>query len=308
MNILHMKHAIEVARAGSLGKAAERLMIAAPNISRSVKELESDLGITIFERTQSGMRLTPEGDEFIGYARTIIDQIDRLEQYYKSDAPKKRSFSISVPRACYISDAFAEFSKLLSHEPVEVYYKETNSRRTINNILDRDYKLGIIRYADSYDAYFKSMLEEKGLEYELVCEFSYSLIMSAHSPLAAKDNIEYSDLADLIEIAHADPYVPSMPFSRVVKEELPDDTERRIFIFERASQFDLLSRNPETFMWVSPAPPQLLEKYELVRKSCRENRRIYKDLLIYKKGYKLTSLDRAFITALCEAKRKYLES
>lgn len=302
-----MKHAIEVARAGSLGKAAENLMIAAPNISRSVKELESDLGITIFERTQSGMRLTPEGDEFINYARTIIDQIDQLEQYYKSDAPKKRRFSVSVPRACYISDAFAEFSKTLS-EPVEIYYKETNSRRTINNILNRDYKLGIIRYADSYDAYFKSMLEEKDLEYELVCEFSYSLIMSADSPLAAKDDIEYADLSGLVEIAHADPYVPSMPFARVVKEELPDNIDRRIFIFERASQFDLLSQNPETFMWVSPAPPKLLEKYNLVKKSCSENRRVYKDLLIYKKGYKLTSLDRAFITAVCEAKRKYLNS
>ncbi len=302
-----MKHAIEVARAGSLGKAAENLMIAAPNISRSVKELESDLGITIFERTQSGMRLTPEGDEFINYARTIIDQIDQLEQYYKSDAPKKRRFSVSVPRACYISDAFAEFSKTLS-EPVEIYYKETNSRRTINNILNRDYKLGIIRYADSYDAYFKSMLEEKDLEYELVCEFSYSLIMSADSPLAAKDDIEYADLSGLVEIAHADPYVPSMPFARVVKEELPDNIERRIFIFERASQFDLLSQNPETFMWVSPAPPKLLEKYNLVKKNCSENRRVYKDLLIYKKGYKLTSLDRAFITAVCEAKRKYLNS
>lgn len=307
MNLLHMRHAIEVAKAGSLGKAAENLMIAAPNISRSVKELESDLGITIFERTQSGMRLTPEGDEFINYARGIIDQIEQLEQYYKSDSPKKLRFSVSVPRACYISDAFAEFSKTLSHEPVEIFYKETNSRRTINNILTRDYKLGIIRYADSYDEYFKSMLDEKDLEYELVTEFSYSLIMSAHSPLASKDDIKYSDLSELVEIAHADPYVPSMPFSRVVKEELPDNIKRRIFIYERASQFDLLSQNPETFMWVSPAPKELLEKYELVRKPCAENRRIYKDVLIYKKGYKLTSLDRAFFTALCEAKRKYID-
>lgn len=307
LNLLHMRHAIEVAKAGSLGKAAENLMIAAPNISRSVKELESDLGITIFERTQSGMRLTPEGDEFINYARGIIDQIEQLEQYYKSDSPKKLRFSVSVPRACYISDAFAEFSKTLSHEPVEIFYKETNSRRTINNILTRDYKLGIIRYADSYDEYFKSMLDEKDLEYELVTEFSYSLIMSAHSPLAAKDDIKYSDLSELVEIAHADPYVPSMPFSRVVKEELPDNIKRRIFIYERASQFDLLSQNPETFMWVSPAPKELLEKYGLVRKPCAENRRIYKDVLIYKKGYKLTPLDRAFVTALCEAKRKYID-
>jgi hypothetical protein len=97
-----------------------------------------------------------------------------------------------------------------------------------------------------------------------------------------------------------------MPLSKVVKEELPDNIDRRIFIFERASQFDLLSLNPETFMWVSPAPKSLLERYNLVLKKCSDNKKIYKDVLIYKNGYKLSKLDRQFITELCESKRKYL--
>lgn len=306
MNLLHMKHALEVAKAGSLNKAAENLLIAAPNISRSIKELESDLGITIFERTQNGMRLTLEGEEFINIAKGILGQIDEVEKFYKAGAPQKLKFSISVPRACYISEAFAKFSKSLTDEPAELFYKETNSQRTINNMLNHDYKLGIIRYAENYDRYFKSMLEEKGFQYELVTEFTYSLIMSAESPLAKKENITFDDLADYIEIAHADPYVPSMPFSKVVKEELPDNINRRIFIFERASQFDLLSQNPETFMWVSPAPTSLLERYNLVLKKCADNKKLYKDILIYKNGYKLSKLDRQFITELCESKRKYM--
>jgi len=306
MNLLHMKHALEVAKAGSLNKASEVLMIAAPNISRSIKELESDLGITIFERTQNGMKLTPEGEEFINFAKGILNQIDELERFYKSESTPKQKFSISVPRACYISEAFAEFSKSLTKEPTEIFYKETNSQRTIHNMLNHDYKLGIIRYAENYDKYFKTMLEEKGFQYELVTEFTYSLIMSAENPLAKKEEITFEDLTNFIEIAHADPYVPSMPLSKVVKEELPDNIDRRIFIFERASQFDLLSMNPETFMWVSPAPEKLLERYNLVLRKCKENKKIYKDVLIYKDGYKLTKLDQQFITELCESRRKYI--
>ncbi len=306
MNILHMKYAVEVAKVGSLNKASETLLVATPNISRSIKELEGDLGIVIFDRTAKGMELTPEGEEFINYAKGILSQIDEVENLYKKGTSKKQKFSISVPRACYISEAFSEFSKSLSDEPAEIFYKETNSQRTINNILNHDYKLGIIRYAENYDKYFKSMLDEKGLTYEMITEFSYSLIMSADSPLAQKEEITFNDLKGLIEIAHADPYVPSMPLSKVVKEELPDNIDRRIFIFERASQFDLLYKNPETFMWVSPAPDSLLKRYNLVQKKCIDNNKKYKDVLIYKNGYKLTKLDRQFITELCESKRKYL--
>ncbi len=306
MNILHMKYAVEVAKVGSLNKAAETLLIAQPNISRSIKELEADLGITIFDRSSKGMFLTPEGENFIGYAKNILKQIEQVEDIYKNGSVKKQKFSISVPRACYISEAFAQFSKSLSFDPAEIFYKETNSQRTINNILNHDYKLGIIRYAENYDKYFKTMLEEKGLSYEMVTEFSYSLIMSADSPLAELDEITFDDLTDYIEIAHADPYVPSLPLSKVVKEELPDNIERRIFIFERASQFDLLSENPDTFMWVSPAPQKVLDRYNLVQRKCVDNKKVYKDVLIYKNGYKLTKMDKQFITELCESKRKHL--
>ena len=304
MNILHMKYAVEVAKAGSLNKASETLLIAVPNISRSIKELEADLGITIFDRTSKGMYLTHEGEEFINYAKGILSQIEQVEKYYKDGKPDKQKFSVSVPRACYISEAFAEFSKTLEKDSAEIFYKETNSQRTIHNMLNHDYKLGIIRYAENYDKYFKAMLDEKGFVYELVTEFTYSLIMSEKNSLAQKDDVKLEDLKDFIEIAHADPFVPSMPLSKVIKEELPDNIDRRIYIFERASQFDLLEKNPETFMWVSSVPESVLEKYNLIQTKCSENKKQYKDVLIYKKGYKLTELDRRFITKLCESKRK----
>ena len=301
-----MKHALEVAKAGSLSKASEVLLIAAPNISRSIKELETDLGITIFERTQNGMKLTPDGEEFISFAKGILGQIEEVEQYYKAGSPKKQKFSISVPRASYISEAFAEFSKSLTKESAEIFYKETNSKRTITNILNHDYKLGIIRYSENYDKYFKAMLEEKEIQYELITEFTYSLIMSAESPLAKIENITFDDLTEYIEIAHADPYVPSMPLSKVVKEERPDNINRRIFIYERASQFDLLNVNKETFMWVSPLSTDLVKRYNLVQKKCAENKKVYKDVLIYKKGYRMTNLDTQFLNELCKLNGKYI--
>ena len=306
MNILHMKYALEVARLGSLNKAAESLMIAQPNLSRSIKELEADLGITIFQRSAKGMVLTPDGEEFMDYARDILHRIDKLEQSYRDGSHKKRKFSISVPRACYISAAMAEFSKNIGDAPVEIYYKETNSKKTIKKLLENEYKLGIIRYAESYEKYYQAMLEEKRLASEVISEFSYVLIMSRNNPLATKETITYDDLSSYVEIAHADPYVPTLPMSKVFRETLPDNIRQRIFVFERASQFDLLSENPKTFMWVSSASPQILDRYGLVQRTAEGNKRVYKDVLIYHQGYKLSKLDKAFIDALHESRKKFL--
>ena len=306
MNILHMKYAVEVAKAGSLSKASETLLIAQPNISRSIKELENDLGITIFERSAKGMFLTHDGEVFMNYAKSIISQIEALEKFYKESTPDKQRFSISVPRASYISEAFAQFSKRINSSSCEVFYNETNSRRAIENILNNDYGLGIIRYAVNHDESFKAMLEEKGLNYELLTQFTYQLTMSKSHPLAERESISLNDLKDYIEIAHADPYVPSLTLSKVLKEEQATGGDRKIYVFERASQFELLSENNETFMWISPVPTKMLERYNLIQRPCAENERLYKDMLIYRNGYTLSPLDKEFITILIQTRRQYL--
>ena len=268
-----MKYAVEVANAGSLNKASEHLLIAPPNLSRSIRELEADLGIMIFDRSSKGMTLTKRGEEFIHYAKKILEQIDAVERSFRTTEPEKKQFSISVPRASYIAEAFVEFSRKIGNDPVEIYYKETNPYRAIKNIIEVNYRLGIIRYASSYDKYF----------------------MSNRSPLAKRDVIHFTDLHQLIEIAHADPFVPSLPLSVVKKEELPDNVKRRIFVFERGTQFDLLSENPETFMWVSPMPERILECHGLIQRECPDNTKAYKDVLIYRRNYELSELDRKFI-------------
>lgn len=304
MNILHMKYAVEVAKHGSLNKASEVLLIAQPNLSRSIKELEADLGIVIFDRTSRGMTLTPEGQEFIGFAKGILSQIEQVEKYYKDTSSSKQSFSVSAPRAEYVSEAFAEFSKSLTKEPAEIFYKETNSQGTIRDVLENNYHLGIIRYADEYDKCFKNLLEEKDICYELITEFRYSILVNSESPLAKKEKIEFEDLKDMIEIALAEPYAPSTPISKIMKEDTADNISRRIFTYERGSQYDVLSTNSEAFMWVSLVPRGILEKHDLTEIECVDNTKVYKDVLIYRNGYKLSTLDKQFITSLCEAKRK----
>ena len=303
MNFLHLKYAIMVAETGSISKAAEKLYVAQPNVSRAIKELESDLNITIFERNSKGMIVTPEGEQLIHYAKRILRQIDDMEKIFKYQK-KKNVFSISVPRASYISDAFVEFSKCLNNiDNAEVYYKETNAYRVINNVINEEYNLGILRYYINHDRYFKDIIEKKELKCELINQFKYVLIFNKNSALAENKEIHYSDLKDFIEIAHGDPYVPSLSTNELVKTELSEEVSRRIFVFERASQFELLANNEETFMWVSPVSKRLLDRYGLVQKECIDDTKEYKDLLIYRSNYKLSKLDQEFITKLCESKR-----
>ena len=92
--------------------------------------------------------------------------------------------------------------------------------------------------------------------------------------------------------------MPSLPLIDVKKAELSEHVDKRIFVYERASQYELLERVPNTFMWVSPVSQALLDKYELVQKKCATNKKVYKDVLIYRRGYSFTSLDRAFVESL----------
>ncbi|MBO7634563.1 MAG: LysR family transcriptional regulator [Lachnospiraceae bacterium] len=305
MNILHMKYAVEVARTNSINKAAEELFVGAPALSRAIKELEAGLGVTLFDRSAKGMSLTPDGELFVSYAEKALKQIEDIEAIFKDGTTAKKQFSLSAPRASYIAAAFAEFSKkIAADEDIELFYKETNAYRVINNLIKDDFKLGILRYSEQYESYYRQMMSEKGLVGEQITEFTYVLIMSKKSPLASKERISAEDLNGLTEIAHGDPYVPSLSFSEVKKYELPDHKGSRIYVFERSSQFELLSKNLNTYMWVSPIPEDLLERYGLTTRVSEDSRRVYKDVLIHRKDYTLSELDRSFIEELTKAKRK----
>lgn len=306
MNILHMKYAIEVANTRSMSKAAENLYTSQPNLSRAIKSLESELKIKIFKRSSKGLEITIDGEEFLLYAKTALAQIKRIESIYETRNEKRLRLSVSVPRASYFSYAFSEFAKELDDESsAEIVYKETNSMRTILNVAKEEYDLGIVRYQSAFEKYFSTLFEEKKLNFEVLNQFTYVMAVSKNNPLASKPDIVAEDLASCIEITHGDPYVPSLPLIDVKRAELSEFSRKRIMVFERGVQFTLLEQVPNTFMWVSPIPQDLLDKYNLVERKCPFNAKIYKDVLIYRKKYHLTKLDNEFIAKISDAKNKY---
>ena len=308
VNLIHLKYVVEIAKTKSISKAAENLFMGQPNLSRSIKELEKDLGITIFKRNSKGIELTSDGEEFVQYAKKILFEVEEVEKKYKEPILKKEKFSIVVPRATYIEESFLHFMNGFDlFQPMDIIYKETNSFKAINKVLQGEYRLGIIRFRSSFEKYFHDMFREKGLEYRTITEFTYRLIVSKQHPLLTLQQVTYDDLQDYIEVCHPDPYVPNIPFSSVKRLELSENINKRISVYERASQFDLLENVKNTFMWVSPIPKRILEKYNLVEIEVSENQNIYKDVFIYRSGYQLTDIDKRFIDSVCVIKRKMID-
>ncbi len=300
MNIAHLRYAVVIAETHSITRAAQRLFNSQPNLSRAIRELERSIGITIFRRSPRGIVPTSEGDEFLDYARKVLAELDGLESMFKGSKKKKpHAFSISTPRASYISSAFSNFvRKVADGSPMEFFYNETSPQHVITNITEADYKLGILRFQSPYRENFEVLLKEKGLHSELVFEFHYVLLMSRRHPLAKQKEIHLADTAPYVEIAHADPFVPSMPFSTVRKNEHYQGINKHIYVFERGSQLELLSDSAETFMWVSPMPKRELDRYGLVERVCVDNVRVYQDLFIHREGYVLSDLDKVFLHEL----------
>ncbi len=301
MNTLHFKYAVEVERTRSITQAAENLFMAQPNLSKAIKELEDTLGIEIFERTPKGVLPTTKGAEFLVYAKNVLEQLGKMERLYKPEDTGRQSFKISIPRGSYIAHAFTSFAAGLDPDKeIDVYAQETNSMQAISNVTDEGYPLGIIRCQTDYENYFLDYLEEKRLVSEPIWEFEYLALMSRLHPLASAKKVAFGDLNPYIEIVHGDTAIPYLPAGRVKKSE----AKRCIYVYERCSQFDLLSSIPKTYMWVSPIPDHFLELYGLVQRKCHAANHKYKDLLIYPKGYEFTALDRQFIDHLYASKNE----
>ena len=306
MNLLYLKYALEVAKTHSINKAAENLFMAQPNLSRAIKELEASLGIAIFERSPRGMLVTPKGELFLQQAQKLLRQCDALETMFQNEGAERQTFSLALPRSGYLADAFAEFVRSVDRSrPLEILYKETGPLDTVELVTRTDYRLGIVRYDARYDRYFKDLLADKGLDSVMIAEFSYRLLFSRRHPLADRETVSLRDLSSYIEIAHAEAEAAILP-DTAKKGEHAGPNERRILVYDRAAVCELLDRSPDTFAWSPPLPDTLLARYQLVQRSCTDQLRRYKDVLIYRKNYRMTELDHRFITLLCDTKRALL--
>lgn len=301
MNISYLRYVSEVQKSGSITKAAHNLYMGQPNLSKAIKELEKEIGITIFRRNSKGVETTRKGAEFLAYANTILSQINELESLYQPKTERAIQMSLSVPRASYVSDLFAEFvSHLDKKEHMDIQYRETSSMKAANDVSSGESDLGIIRYQLIYESYFLSYLKGLKLSAEPLRQFNMQLLMSKDHPLAQLDEINYHMLAGYTEIVHGDLQVPSLSFSDISLGAELEAPSRRIFVYERGSQFDFLQTILGTYMWVSPMPKTVLERYGLVTRPCPLSRLVNKDVLIFQKGHQFSKLQNRFIAYLKE--------
>ena len=299
MNTTYLIYALEIERVGSISQAAQNLYMAQPNLSKAIRELEKELGFTIFKRTAKGVRPTEAGTEFLYHARQIMEQVGAVERISQRIGTDKLKYKISIPRGSYIVDGFTSFlSELELEKGMEVTINETNALGTISNVADRGYNLGIIRYQMLDETQYLTMLKNNHLTYETIWEFEYVLVMSKNHPLANKETITPEDLSEYTKITHGD---IELPHVRRINHEAEMTPRNVIYVYERGSQFDLLTNVPTTYMWVSPIPQKLLNKLQLVQRICRAEDNLYKDVMIFREDYHITEHDRLFQKKIYES-------
>jgi DNA-binding transcriptional LysR family regulator len=305
MNTLFFKYAIEIERTRSITKAAENLYMAQPNLSKAVKELEDTIGFSIFERNSKGVIPTRKGLEFLVYARKILEDMEQINRLTETENPERQDFSISMPRGSYIAAGFTRFAGELDFKKeININVQETNAVSTINNVIDNKFNLGIIRYQAMYENYYLDYLSDKHLKHDQIWEFEYLALMSKNHSLAQDDELQFCKLKSYIEIIHGDTVVPYLNAAELRYPSPEAIPKKRIYLYERCNQFDLLSSLPSTYMWVSPIPGNLLKRYDLIQRKCDIPNNRYKDVLIYHKGYTFTALDKKFIDRLSESRNE----
>lgn len=307
MNLTHLRYMVEVERLGSITKAAAALYMGQPNLSKAIKEMEREVGIPIFKRSAKGVVPTEKGKEFLQYAKAILVQMDKMESLNKEDPESYVDFQLLLPRASYITYAFTEFlNKVDRTERMEIKFKETNSMDAINAVVECEYNMGIIRYPLNYEGFFMSMIEEKNLMAKEIWTYDYVILMSERNPLARAVNITENMLENYIEILHGDNIVPNISAAFQKRDTQLKSSKRHIYVYERGSQFDILSSVPEAFMWVSPLPKAVLKRYGLVQRPCADIAKTNKDMLIYQNNYRLSHIDMMFLDELNEVRRNII--
>lgn len=303
MNTQYFRYAAEIEKTGSITRAAANLYMAQPNLSKAIRDLEQDLGYDIFKRTSGGIKVTEKGSEFLYHAHKMIEQLDEMDKIALRDEESMNRFKLSIPRGSYIANGYTEFvAELDMSEGMEITINETNTLRTIDNVTNRGYHMGIIRYPKRNEDYFNRYLAANKLCNETIWEFEYVVVMSEAHPLARQESLNRKDLEPYVKITHGDIQMPGEKFSGEYKEEQTGKCKKTIYVYERGSQFDLLTKVPNTYMWVSPLPEKYLKQYHLVQRACRAADNLYKDVLIYRKDYQLSELDVLFQKKLYNSK------
>ena len=296
MNIQYLKYVVEVDKMGSINKAAKNLYMGQPNLSAAIKELEKDLGISIFYRSKKGVFPTKEGEKFLVYAKKIISDINQLESLYTANTDSTIRFSIAACRATYITMAVSNFiNDLKNKKEMTVNFNETNSLNVIHEVANGNAEIGIIRCQNTHENFFVSLLKSKNLIFEPLWEFKMLLTFSENHLLASKKKIKSEMLKKYIEIIQGDIKIPVEKNNKIDSYQT---SPQSISVYDRGSHINLLVNVNEAFMWVPILPENILKRNRLTQRECTDLQIITKDILIYSAERKQSNYIKNFISSL----------
>ena len=238
MTLQQLKYVTTIANIGSISEAAKRLFVSQPSLTKAIKELEKEMGITIFDRTNKGITVSKEGERFLGYARQVLEQAALLEEQYKSQSGGKKQFSVSTQHYSFAVNAFVELLKGAEIDQYDVSLRETRTYEIIDDVAHMKSEIGLLYYNDFNRPVLEKLIHTNELTFtELFTAHPHIFIGKTH-PLAHKEVVSMDELEEYPYISfeqgdHNSFYFSEEIFSTVVRP-------KHIRVRDRASLFSLL--------------------------------------------------------------------
>lgn len=238
MTLQQLRYIIQIVESGSMNAAAEKLFISQPSLSSAVKELEKEMGIPIFLRTNKGILLSEEGEKFLGYARQVIEQADLLEQRYKGTTPRRRIFSVSTQHYAFAVNAFVNLIKAYNASEYEFTLRESQTYEIIEDVKQLRSELGIIYLSNFNEKVLTKLIREYDLSFQLLFEARPHIFVSKENPLSKQKQVTLDDLTPYPCLSYEQGTVNSFYFSEELHSTIYHP--KSIIVSDRATLFNLL--------------------------------------------------------------------
>lgn len=238
MTLQQLRYITTVADTGTITEAAKQLYISQPSLTNAIHELEKEMGLTIFNRTNKGIFISREGEEFLGYARQVLEQTTILEDKYKKNGGGKKQFCVSTQHYSFAVNAFVDLVKKYGQEEYDFSLRETQTYKLIEDVAQMRSEIGILFLNDFNEKVIRKILKSSDLEFHLLFVAKPHVFISRQHPLAKKKIITNEELADYPYLSYEQGEHNSFYFS----EEIFSSFERKknIRVSDRATLFNLL--------------------------------------------------------------------
>ena len=194
MTLSQLSYVIAVASSSSMNEASKKLFISQPSISATIRELEEEIGINIFIRSNRGISLTPEGEEFVGYAKQVVTQYELIENKYITGGKIKKRFSVSAQHYAFAVDAFAKMVEEFGMDGYDFAMYETKTYDVIQDVKKFKSEIGILYLNDFNRKIITKLLEENELEFHPLLDCGVYAYMWKKHPLAKKKRVTFDEL------------------------------------------------------------------------------------------------------------------